>query len=360
METPDAYTIKFKLDQPLGDFPTNVSSWSFLWVKELIEDDDRLQEQAIGTGAFVQDEWSKKERSVFDKHPEYFEEGLPYLDGIITNIQNDSAARRAGFMTDAYMDWGARDDDDLESMANQVDDMIGWRLPISRGANVNGWHFQMNNPVFQDVRVRRAISLAFDRDEHDLADNAGDNQAPGGAFSNPPMPWAFLFDEYPDASANGEFYRFDPARARQLMQAAGYTADDPLKFEHVTWYDRTDSAEIIIPGVTEVLPEVDISFRQVDNPTQVTALSDRNFDETMGIAPENVVFEVMDHSPIPEGSAHQAEKDRLSSHAPFVRLPVGVQVGDFVDPQYARANADHGDGQQRDDQDLAAGSESCG
>ena len=168
-------------------------------------------------------------------------------------------------------------------MANQLDDMIGWRLPISRGANVNGWHFQMKNPVFQDERVRWAISLAFDRDEYDLTDNAGDNQSPQGAFSNPPMPWAFLFDEPPTAETNGEFYRFDPARASQLMQAAGYTADTPLEFEHVTWYDRDDSAEIIIPGITEVLPEVKINFRQVDNPTQVTALSDRNFEETMGI-----------------------------------------------------------------------------
>jgi peptide/nickel transport system substrate-binding protein len=285
IDTPDDYTIKFTLDQPLADFPINVSSWSFLWPRELIENDDLLQERAVGTGAFVQDEWTKKERSVFSAHPDYFEEGLPFLDKVVVVVQNDTATNRAAFLTGDFWGWGARDDDDMEDMAgNTQDSGVFWRYPRSRGANVNGWHFQMTNPVFQDERVRRAISLAFDRNEFDLADNAGDNQNPNGAFSNPPMPWSFLFDEYPDARANGPWYQFDPAQATQLLDAAGYTADNPLKWEHVTWYDRTDSGEVIIPGINEALGGVvDISFRQVDNPTQVTLLSDRNFDESIGI-----------------------------------------------------------------------------
>jgi len=281
--TPDDNTVVITLGAPNSDFPASIASWSFLWVKELIEDEDRLQEQAIGTGPFIQAEWTKKERSVFDKHPEYFEDGHPYVDKVITVVQNDLAAQRAGFLTDQWMDWNARDDDDMESMQGQADDVVGWRLPISRGANVNGWHFQITNPVFQDERVRRAISLGMDRVEFDLADNAGDNQNPEGPFSNPPMPWAFLYDEQPTAVANGPWYQFDPEQASQLLQAAGYSADSPLEFEHVTWYDRQDSGEILIPGLNAAVPEVNVSFREVDNPTQVTLLSDRNFDNTIGI-----------------------------------------------------------------------------
>ena len=283
IELPDDYTIVIKLDQPLADFPTNVSSWSFMWVKELVDDEDTLKEKAIGTGAFVQEEWSKKERSVFSAHPEYFEQGLPYLDGVNTVVQNDRAVTRAGFLTDNFMLFSARDDDDADAMLGDVDDMVYWRYPRARGANVNGWHFQMENPKFADERVRRAINMAFDRDEFDLARNAGDNANRNGAFSNPPMPWAFLYDEYPDASANGPYYKFDPAQASQLMQAAGYTADNPLAFEHVTYYYREAFAEQVIPGINTNLPEVKIGFRQVDNPTHVTLLSDRNFDDTIGI-----------------------------------------------------------------------------
>jgi ABC-type oligopeptide transport system substrate-binding subunit len=55
----------------------------------------------------------------------------------------------------------------------------------------------MRNPTFQDDRIRRATSLAFDRDEFDLARNGGDNQNPEGAYSQSPLPWPFLFDSYP-------------------------------------------------------------------------------------------------------------------------------------------------------------------
>jgi peptide/nickel transport system substrate-binding protein len=243
-----------------------------------------VEDKAVGTGPYIQAEWTKKERSVFEKHPDYFKEGLPYIDKVITNVQNDTAALRAGFLTDAFFDWSARDDDDANNMLTQTDTMVGWVFPRSRGANVNGWHFQMTNPMFQDDRVRHAVSLAFDRDAYDLARNAGDNQNPNGAYSNAPMPWPRLYDTYPDARANGQWYQFDVQQALQLLDAAGYNADNPLKWEHVTWYDREPSSEIIIPGIKDVTNGViDISFRQVDNPTQVTLLSDRNFDETIGI-----------------------------------------------------------------------------
>ncbi|MEZ4502155.1 MAG: ABC transporter substrate-binding protein [Dehalococcoidia bacterium] len=283
IETPDDYTVKVTLDQPISDFPINLASWSFMWVKELIEDEDRLDREAIATGPYLQAEWTPKERSVFQKHPEYFKEGLPFIDEVITAVQSDTAALRAGFLTDNFFSWSARDDDDMDSMVSSKDTTVGWKFPTSRGANVNGWHFQMTNPKFQDDRVRHAISLGMSRDEFDLADNAGDNQNPNGAYSNAPMPWALLYDEYPDARANGQWYQFDPEQASQLLQAAGYSADNKLTWEHVTWYDRQDSGEILIPGLNSAVPEVEVSFRQVDNPTQVTLLSDRNFDDSIGI-----------------------------------------------------------------------------
>ena len=283
IETPDNYTVKVTLSTPVADFPTSLAAWSFMWVKELIEDEERLGEEAIGTGPFLQEEWTPKERSVFVKHPEYFEEGLPFLDRVITQVQSDAAALRAGFQTNNFFGWSAADSEEWRNEQPRIPTMVGWAYPVSRGANTNGWHFQMLNPKFQDERVRRAVSLGFDRNEYDLGRNEGMNQSPDGAFSLPPMPWILLYDQYPTGAANGPWYQFDPDQANQLMEAAGYSADNPLTWEHVTWYDRAPSAEQIIPGLHEVLPSVSIAFRQVDNPTQVMMLSDRSFPDTMGI-----------------------------------------------------------------------------
>jgi len=38
----------------------------------------------------------------------------------------------------------------------------------------------------------------------------------------------------------------------------------------------------VVPGINQSLPEVDITFREVDNPTHVTLMSDRNFDTMIG------------------------------------------------------------------------------
>ena len=41
-------------------------------------------------------------------------------------------------------------------------------------------------------------------------------------------------------------------------------------------------AQLVVPGINQSLPEVDITFREVDNPTHVTLMSDRNFDTMIG------------------------------------------------------------------------------
>ncbi|MDO9445075.1 MAG: hypothetical protein Q7K37_07130, partial [Dehalococcoidia bacterium] len=70
--------------------------------------------------------------------------------------------------------------------------------------------------------------------------------------------------------------------ASKMMQAAGYTADNPLTDEVVSWYTRQEMAELIIPAINQNLPEINLTFRQIDNPTHVTVMSDRNFEGIVG------------------------------------------------------------------------------
>ena len=140
----------------------------------------------------------------------------------------------------------------------------------------------MKNPIFKDERIRRALSLAFDRKDYDLANNGGDNQNPEGPYSQSPMPWPFLFDKFPTAKANGPWYVFNPAEASKMMQAAGYTTAKPLTIEMASWYNRNQFSGIVLPGINTNLKEVNIKWREIDNPTHVTLMSDRNFKEMIG------------------------------------------------------------------------------
>ena len=284
IETPDDLTLIARLDAPQVDFPASVASWSYLWPREVLDDPQLLEREAVGTGPFVQTEWTRGERAVFQRHPEYFERGLPYVDEVIVSVEDDHAAARSRFLAHEFYDADVHDDVQLAELLDAAPETaLGFTFPRSRGANVNGWHFQMENVVFQDERVRRAISLAFDRRAYDEARNAGDNASPDGPFSNAPIPWAYLFDDYPTAAANGEWYGYDPARASALMQAARYSAQEPLTFELVSYYFTESFPQEVIPGINASLPEINIRYRNVDQQTYVGMLSNRNFDSAIGM-----------------------------------------------------------------------------
>ncbi len=282
-ETPDKYTVKVTLNAPKNDFPKEVGAWSYLYMKELIDNEQLRNEKAMGTGPFIQKEWTKKQRSVFTKNPDYFENGLPYVDQVELYVQDDANALRAGFKTDNYFEYSGTDKKQFADVfAENSDDMVGQTAPVSRGANVNGWQYQMKNPIFKDERIRRALSLAFDRKDFDLANNGGDNQNPDGPFSQSPMPWPFMHDKFPTAKVNGPWYQFNAAEAAKMMQAAGYTTAKPLTMELASFYNKNQFTGIVIPSINNNLKEVKITWKDLDNPTHVTLMSDRNYKELIG------------------------------------------------------------------------------
>ncbi|MFN8640008.1 MAG: ABC transporter substrate-binding protein [Dehalococcoidia bacterium] len=276
-EFPDKYTAVFKLNQPQADFATNVAAWSHMDAREIIADADLLKSRAIGTGPFLQAEWRPKERSVFTKHPDYFEKGLPFIDSIITNVQDDTAVVRAGYITDNWFYWGPRDEPDAQEMlANGPKDSVYHKSPSVVGTNTSGIDFQMKNQRFQDIRVRRALSMGIDRVEFDAARYAGE----GGGYSVLPVPWPYVHATRPDLASMGPWYQHNPAEASKLLQAAGYSATSKLSVDAPVWYGRVEYRELIKP-MLDKLPEMDFKPRQVDNPTAVQMLNDRAFEDTM-------------------------------------------------------------------------------
>jgi peptide/nickel transport system substrate-binding protein len=274
--TPTPWSIT--LDQPLVDFPRNIAAWSHMDAREMVADPMTLREQAIGTGPFIHEEWIRNERSSFVANRDYWEEGLPFLDRIDAVVQNDLAAQRAAFQTHNLVEWHVGEELEAQQVLRETRDVVYLKIYSAQGTNTSGMHFQMRNPKFHDERVRRAFSLAIDRVEWDLSVFKGD----GGGFSRVPIAWQILHDEPPTEESQGEWYQFDPQKARQLLQAAGYSADSPLRVDAPAWYKRRDYAQIMTPMYGDI-PEMDFRFREVDNPTAVSMLNDRNFEDTMNV-----------------------------------------------------------------------------
>lgn len=278
-ETPDDRTLVVNLSEPVFDFPRNIAAWSHIDAQEVLDDEEFLKEHAVGTGPFVQQEWTPKERSVFVRHPDYFEDGLPFLDQIVTRVIEDNAVLRAGFQTDNLFDWGARDEADGQEMLSSVDDAVMMTYERGQGANSNSFRFQMSNQVLQDERVRRGISMSINREEYSIA-----KSYEGGGFPYPAIAWQFLYDDRPSLADMGPWFQPNPEEASKMLQAAGYTEDAPLSFEITGWYlSRSYSFEDLVLPMMNALPELNLSYRQVDNPTSVTMLNDRAFEWAHGM-----------------------------------------------------------------------------
>ena len=128
------------------------------------------------------------------------------------------------------------------------------RVVRGPGSNYAYLGFNLADPLTGDIRVRQAIAHAIDRDaivEHVL----GGAARPAAALL-PPEHWAGNQQlEPPD---------FDPERARDLLQQAGYSRDHPLQINYKTSTDpvRVRIATIIQQQLAEV--GIDIDLRSYD------------------------------------------------------------------------------------------------
>ncbi len=282
-ETPDPNTLVVNLTQPLVDFPTNIASWSFIWPKELIQDEAYLNEHAIGTGPFIQQEWVRKEKSTFVKNPDYFEKGYPFLDKVVTFVMNDLAVVKSAFLTNNLGDWGATNAEDAKDMLNRSQDSVEMLYEGLQGANSQCFVFQMKNPRMQDERVRRAMSMAIDRPEYVAAQGYV-----GDGFAKPSISWQELFDKRPTLASEGPYYQYNPAEAAKMLQAAGYSATSPFSIEVTSWYlsgsapQRYGFEDIVLQQYKK-LKELNVTHRTVDNPTHVVMLNERKFEDANGM-----------------------------------------------------------------------------
>jgi len=219
IQTPDRTTVVFKLKFPYAPFNKTLASpaYALILPREALAGSFDPSKVAIGSGPFTLESVQPDIGYTYKKNPDYFEKGLPYVDAIHLAVMPDAAQQLAQFA-------GGNIDENRElAIANL--DTAKQRNPkatVIVGANgtPNPMFWQLGDPtsVFQDVRVRRAFSLAVDRDT--LTKVVYQGQATAAIFLPAYMgKWAIEVKDLP--SGTQQWYKYDPAQARQLLAAAG-------------------------------------------------------------------------------------------------------------------------------------------
>jgi ABC-type transport system substrate-binding protein len=210
----DARTVKVSLDQPLVDWLTVTPPRreAPIFPKETV-DAGTIQKTIIGTGAFVVDK-QEDQRITFVKNPDYWGPA-PNIDGgevrVIVDLNARIAALRAG-----QLDHAGNIASSYRDTKTIADSISGIQVQMSRVTS-GGHGFLMNpeNAKFKDERVRRALSLAVNRDEMIQIVYGGYGRVHGL------IPWLFAFEQEPKGDQLGKWMKYDPTQSKQLLDAAG-------------------------------------------------------------------------------------------------------------------------------------------
>ena len=220
----DSHTIEFKLSEPrpqsfmLGAF---ASGWNIIVRKKTLEDNNYSLRQIPdypGTGPFRSVNRIDKEVWVMERNPDYWNEGLPYLDGIEFYHLPPFSPQLGAALLAGNLDYARLLDPVSLKTVQDTPGMSGadYYQSVIQAIWVNN-----EREAFRDPRVRRAIHLVLDRAV--LVDVVRD-VAPMlvGGFIYPFSDFATP----PDKLAERPGYQSDPTaairEARELMAAAGY------------------------------------------------------------------------------------------------------------------------------------------
>ena len=220
----DKYTVEFKLAEPR---PVNfimsgiASGWNFVVRKKTLEDNNYNLRRVVtypGTGPYRSQRRIENEVWTFEKNKDYWNKGVPYLDGVeIYHMLPFSPEMASSFLSNR-LDYIRVTDPATLRRAKSTAGMSG--TDYYQSVIQATWPNTKRKP-YDDPRVRRALHLAFDK--HVLIDVVKD-LAPMmvGGFIYPFSEFATPKDEL----AKRLGYQIDPTaavkEARALLTAAGY------------------------------------------------------------------------------------------------------------------------------------------
>jgi peptide/nickel transport system substrate-binding protein len=166
----------------------------------------------VVSGPFKFKEWRKGDQVILSRNDGYWR-GAPYLDEFVQKVVADSTVQAAqlktGELTVGSIQPG--DYDDLSKSENLK--LYEWK---DNGFVYIGWRQNNPNvPFLQDKRIRQALAYGLDISTvvQSVVFGHGEKQL----YHTPSVSWAY------SGAAGFNDYKFDAAKAEQLIKDAGYT-----------------------------------------------------------------------------------------------------------------------------------------
>ena len=211
----DAHTVRITLREPWAPAVATLfgsgTAPQFVLPAHLLEREPRLDRAAFGThpvgdGPFRFVSWQHGDRLVYAANPQYWR-GVPRVQRLVIRVLPDPGTNFTALQS-GELDWNLLSPAQWMTVRTRSD--LGFRfVPL---ALVAGIALNTAHPPLDDVRVRRALAAAIDRDAISAKLTFG--RYPPIDTAQPLLSWAH------DPTAR--LPRYDPAAADRALDAAGW------------------------------------------------------------------------------------------------------------------------------------------
>jgi peptide/nickel transport system substrate-binding protein len=245
IEAADPKIVIFRLKFATAAFlPALADPYAFIYKKELLDRDPRWFEKNImGSGPFRFKEYQLAQSISGVRNPDYYHQGLPYLDGFTGIFADKQATRVAAIKGDrAAIEFRGFP----PSTRDELVAALGDQLTVQESDWNCGNLITPNHKrkPFDDVRVRRALTLAIDRWRGAPALSKISVMKTVGGVGFPGSPLAATKEELEQIAGFWPDIEKSRAEARRLLKEAGAenltfellnrNVDQPYKFNG-TW-----------------------------------------------------------------------------------------------------------------------------
>jgi peptide/nickel transport system substrate-binding protein len=283
IEATDDRTVVMTLHAPDASLLATLAGGSAVIYSEAFvkANNNDISQVAMGTGPLKFVEYVPNTRIVLEKNENYWEEGLPYLDGIEMTIAADDTARTAAVVTGTvdFIEYAPlRDIPALEQDASL-------KLAGDSNTNIRFIGFNLSKEPFDNPLVRQAIAAVVDR-EAMLGPTVFGYGTPTEVLF-PPDFWAALQQDVRPP---------DVERARELMAEAGLADGFTTTITSWSQYSFLSNAAVVLQ---EQLRQIGIEaeLNLVENATMVDQVyTGKTYDiavtgESAYVDPNTLIFQ---------------------------------------------------------------------
>jgi peptide/nickel transport system substrate-binding protein len=289
----DKDTVTLNFSSPIAEVALKgyLADWALVIPKHIYENGDiytnPANNQLIGTGPFKLKTWVRGSHVEYVRNEDYWDKKQPYLDRVMIRFWRDAASRAAA-LESGELDLATLNPvppSDLPRFAKDPRFVVE-----KKGYENSNWistiEFNTRRPITANAEVRRAMLYAINRQF--IADTVYYKLAKPAVAPMVSYNTTYFTDDVPK-------YPFDPAKAKSLLDAAGYPMKDGSRFSidlvAAGWYAENIKIGQYLKQAFEDVG-IKVNLQVADRPTALKRIySDYDYD--LAVANNDQVTELI-------------------------------------------------------------------